>query len=410
MTILKYKKFESLLEAKIQYLNKLKHVLGKMEHPLAKKLLELEDKDLDININYFNTKDSDYLLFYQDDKVDKWIYLLTDNAGIVYLPDVENELNTFFNINIFAGIEGTIESDVDLNLIKKYYPRYNYDRVVIFTTSEGKTMIDFKYLTPIKPFGKEQIGKIGRTFQSLLQKSGYNPTPKEIEELVNDYKKIVSDKSSSMELVTGEDIRKYYSHKSATSLKKGTLAGSCMRYDYCQDYLDIYTKNSNVYCLILKSVDENDKILARALVWKLTNGKYFMDRIYTTNDYEVGIFIDYAKKNGWIFKKRQDSSNNGFQLGDNEYNEPLIVQLDEVSFNQYPYLDTLKYLTWNTKKISNIYNGTLPLESTDGELGAGCDFCGGGGMVDCPECDGNRGNRECDFCNGAGRVDCPECG
>jgi hypothetical protein len=409
MNILKWKNFQSLLEAKIQYLNKLKHVLGKMDHPLAKNLLELEDKDLDININYFNIKDSDYLEFYQDDKVSKWIYLITDNDGILYFPLVEKELNISCNLHIFAGMEGTIESDVDSDLIKKYYPRFNFNRVVILKTSDGYGLIDFKYLKPIKPEGKEQIGKIGRTFQSLLQKSGYNPSPKEIEDLVNNYKKVVSDKSNNMELVTGEDIRKYYSHKTATSLRKGTLAGSCMRYDYCQDFLDIYTKNSNVHCLILKSVDEGDKIFARALVWKLENGKYFMDRIYTTHDYEVGIFIDYAKENGWIYKERQDSGKNGFKLGDDIYNHPLVVQLEEVEFNYYPYLDTLKYLDQSTKKISNINNGTLPLESTDGELGVTCDFCGGSGRLDCPECDGQRGNRNCGMCYGSGMADCPEC-
>jgi len=411
MLIFNYQKFQLLLEAKIQFLNNLKNILGKMDHPLAHKILALKDRDLAININYFNTKDINYLTFFPDDKVKEWEWIITDNSAILYLPIVAKKYDISSDANIFAGMVGTIISDINLDLIKKHYPRltYTYDRVVIFETEEGKALVDVKYLQKIKPVGTEQSGKVGRIFKTLLTAAGYSATEKEIEDLVNNYKKVISDKSTNMELVQGEEIRKYYSHKSGSSIRKGTLAGSCMRYDYCQPYLDIYVENSNIYCLVLKSEDEPDKIMARALVWKLVDGKYFMDRIYCTHDYEVGTFIDYARERGWIYKDSQNSLPSGLKLGHDYYNDKLKVQLEKIEFSSYPYLDTLKWMDWGQKTLSNVNNGTFPLESTEGEMGVGCDFCSGDGRVDCPECDGD-GYEDCDFCSGNGRIDCPECG
>ena len=81
-------------------------------------------------------------------------------------------------------------------------------------------------------------------------------------------------------IVKDEDIRKYYLYESYES-DNHTLGGSCMRYEKCQKYLDIYVKNPEVcQLLILKSDDDKDKIKGRALIWKLTNGEYYMDRIY----------------------------------------------------------------------------------------------------------------------------------
>lgn len=408
MSIYSYQNFQILLEAKIQFLNNLKSVLNKMDHPLAKKILSLEDQDLDININYFNSKDVDYLSFYQDNKIKSWVYIISDNGGILYLPEVEKKLSGKFTLDAYSGQEGVIEDDVDPELIKKYYPQYKIERIVILQTENGRVLVDAKYLEPSKPFGTEQSGKIGRTFKTLLHSAGYEANAKEIEELVNNYKKVVSDKSINMDLVSGENIRKYYLDKNGTSLKKGTLAGSCMRYAYCQEYLDLYTQNSNVQCLILRSPNESDKIMARALVWKLNNGKYFMDRVYYTHDYEVGLFTDYAKEKGWIYKEAQGSLPTGLKLGDSDYLETLIVDLENVDFSYYPYLDTLKWMDMGKKTISNVSNGTFPLESTEGELGVGCDFCGGSGEVDCPECNGS--DEDCYFCHGDNQVPCPDCG
>ena len=60
----------------------------------------------------------------------------------------------------------------------------------------------------------------------------------------------------------------------------------------CQKYLDIYVMNPEVCrLLILKDEENEDKIRARALVWKLDDDSFFMDRIYYTEQHEIDIFI-----------------------------------------------------------------------------------------------------------------------
>jgi hypothetical protein len=46
----------------------------------------------------------------------------------------------------------------------------------------------------------------------------------------------------------------------------------------------------------------------------------------------------------------------------------------------------------------------LLLAGTRGNIPDSCEFCGGTGRVDCPECDGSDPN-----CCGGPNVDCPEC-
>ena len=72
----------------------------------------------------------------------------------------------------------------------------------------------------------------------------------------------------------------------------------------------IYTENPDV-CKMLILI-EDDKLIGRALVWKLSSIKiygkdpvqdsWFMDRQYTIKDSDVEKFRNYAKEKGWIYK------------------------------------------------------------------------------------------------------------
>ena len=70
-----------------------------------------------------------------------------------------------------------------------------------------------------------------------------------------------------------------------------------------KDFFDIYTQNpETVNLLIMKS---GDKIVARALVWKLKTTKpqlgftYYMDRVYSVRDHQVKVMMAFAEKQGW---------------------------------------------------------------------------------------------------------------
>jgi hypothetical protein len=220
--------------------------------------------------------------------------------------------------------------------------------------------------------GRTEIG-IGRWVRRVifdLHKSSISDS--EIEKFVNQYKSIFDGGDSSLELVSGEDIRKYYLHSNYESIK-GQLGNSCMRYSNCQPYLDIYVKNPEVcQLLILRSDEDPEKIKGRALLWKIKipenyksgyqsyNGEYYLDRIYTINDSDRQLFQDWADE-----KNIQHFNSN---LG---YNWRIFIQLGDYDYKYYPYMDTLKVYNRSTKVLSNDEDlwpgsGFIKIEETGG--------------------------------------------
>jgi hypothetical protein len=163
-----------------------------------------------------------------------------------------------------------------------------------------------------------------------------------IEEFVNLYKAAIDGEDlTNFELVNGEDIKKWYL-KDNYEQERGQLGNSCMRYRSCQDFFDIYVKNPEVcQLLILKSGDDKNKITGRALIWKLTSGEYYMDRIYTIRDSDKLLFQDYARVN-----KIENSydGNSGLQLE---------VKLGGHTYEKYPYMDTFVVYNPTTKILKD---------------------------------------------------------
>jgi hypothetical protein len=96
----------------------------------------------------------------------------------------------------------------------------------------------------------------------------------------------------------------------------------------------------------------------------------FMDRIYYNNESDVQLFKRFAEKNGWWYKNSQDSdtdfqASNGSSTKDPTY----TVTLEEVHFDNYPYVDTMCYLNKSTRKISNdTFDMREEMRSTSGYL------------------------------------------
>ena len=205
--------------------------------------------------------------------------------------------------------------------------------------------------------------KIGRWVKRLLNEVHKSSVPdSKIEEFVNIYKSIVDGGDlGNFELVSGEDIRKWYL-SSNYEIVRGQLGNSCMRYADCQTYFDIYVKNPEVcQLLILKSDIHKDEIKGRALVWKLTDGTYYMDRIYTINDSDRLLFLDYArlKKIQYSYDNNNIGVNFEVQLGNHGY------------YNKYPYMDTFVAYSPSKNMLSDDDNlwpssGYYLLQETDG--------------------------------------------
>lgn len=269
-----------------------------------------------------------------------------------------------------------------------------------------------------------KVGRLARKVIELYVKykkpkgSDFNFTDQDIEKFVNAYKSQYDFSNNIMDsfsLVSGDDIKDVYLDSNYYN-EDGTLGGSCMRDEDCQDYFRLYT-DSSVNLLVLKS--PNKKIMGRAVIWTLMDGSKFMDRVYTNRDSDVDLFIKYAKENGFTYKNNQNSlANTKFLTPDDDYSEPKNLKLeskvykfryDEREDANFPYMDTMKYLYWREGVVRNYTTSGsyyVCMEDTDG--GCDCNECNGDGKSECESCHG-RGSNDCDSCDGNGWTNCEEC-
>jgi hypothetical protein len=252
------------------------------------------------------------------------------------------------------------------------------------------------------------------------QSSDVKFTDQEIEKFVNAYKAQYDFKNNIMDnftLVSSEDdVKEAYSEDNYYN-EDGTLGGSCMRYDDAQNYLELY-HNTSVNLLVLKS--PNKKIMGRAVIWTLTDGRKFMDRTYTNRDSDVDLFVKYAEEHKYIYKVNQNShANTIFYQPDDNYREEVKIKLEskvyKFSYNgredeYFPYMDTMKYLYWEEGVIRNYTDESeyyVILEDVDGWCD--CNDCGQDGKSECVTCEGS-GETVCEPCDGNGWTNCEECG
>lgn len=232
----------------------------------------------------------------------------------------------------------------------------------------------------IKPFnmaGRSEM-KVGRALKYLFSLLHKKVTDKQIESFVNLYKSMSVNDSRTFKLVNGDDIHKYYSAKKVFN-DKGSLGNSCME-GMSKPVAKLYTKNKDVVSLLVY-VDADDKVLGRALVWKLDKStceaQYFMDRVYTNNDSDVNRFLNYARENGWMYRQNMSLGYENCVLL--EYNGKdcsgeITVKVSG-DLRKYPYLDTLKFLSKDKSTLSNLPSKKCWMleDHDDGERERCCD-------------------------------------
>ena len=221
---------------------------------------------------------------------------------------------------------------------------------------------------------RNEVG-LGR-FVNKLFPGKYNS--KQVEEFVNSFKASLEKAGEHFDLVEGEDIDFWYKSENYKE-NSGTLGSSCMAQK--RNLFGIYTQNQDVCKLLI--LKEDDKIIGRALVWKLNSIKkgseviegseYFMDRQYTIKESDVQKFRNYAKEQGWFYK----SYNNHHSLGTvtisgEEKNVKMTIKVTTKDYNRYPYMDTFKRYDVNNGVLHNDdeqgeqYEGQYILEDTGG--------------------------------------------
>jgi hypothetical protein len=431
MNLYKYNNFllesqlaQLILEAEVKYFQDFIDVLDRIKSPIAEELIKLIGKDLKITTNFLGLGDKeDEVTFFSTNIKHNKYQIMDPGHTFPHYTDLFKE----------RGLEGehypSLRQFTTGKVVHIFEPSDPINRtgkrIAHFVSDEGENC--FIWIESLReiPDGNPQRSSIGRISRRMLDVVGKKFTDVELQEFVNEFKFIVSvknNRSKLFELVDGEKIRYYYLSDRYDFTKEGTLHGSCMRYRKCQKYFKIYTENPQVCkLLILKSPYNPGLIIGRALVWTLDDGGIFMDRIYYSCESDINLFKDYAIKNGWCYKAKQESSHHSrIEFSPEKVREgDLTVKLEKYWFDDYPYMDTLKFLNERAQIIStNDYRSDLTLQSTDGGRGE-CDTCNGDGRVDCPECDGDErvecgrcdgdGSVECNNCDGNGEVDCSNC-
>lgn len=451
MKLFKYDEFitESdlhfLLEANVNFTKDFINILGKVDSPIALKLLDIEGTEVDINQNYIdiNKDKTDTLFFKPDDKVGKVAKFIRSSGSYLSLTYLLGKVEG-------GGVDKVEESDVitpEDGQIGQLVKEYTLDEMVGFLP-DFRSNLEYMFITgnPIVLFQWIKNGKkhqilvnknslstgpeavrsseiaVGRFVRTLLTKYGAKFNDSDIEQFVYKYRAEVEKEKDVLnrrfKIVEGNDIKKYY-HRSQYESESGSLGSSCMRYDRCQNYLSIYTDNGQCKLLLLMSETDPDKICGRAILWEMEPYEIstkVMERIYSIRTADEQLFKEWAIANKYWFKSKQDFS----EYTDFEFHKEdgviekrqgeFSVQLDKKGdYSNYPYMDSFKYYNPYSGKLYNSSNFDYEYELTDTEGGNGsCSECGGNGRVECESCDSD-GNRECYECDGNGSVDCEDC-
>jgi len=213
--------------------------------------------------------------------------------------------------------------------------------------------------------------KIGRFITKILEES-----PQSIEKFVNDFKAEIKSMNNfdNFDIISGKRLSKYY-HESSYVDGGGSLNKSCMRHDRCQDYFYFYNVNSDkVKMVLLYENNRKKRILGRALLWNIDEPNIkILDRIYTTTDSDQVLFIKYAIKNGWYYKKSQRFNETMFMDSDKKrVNIDCKIFIKKDDYQYFPYLDTFYYYNkkdfYITNKKDDYKNNknVVKLRSTDG--------------------------------------------
>lgn len=328
--------------------NNLEVKLQNIDNPIAKELLEISNKD------------------YYDENYDKYLITLIDvnNKQDSNGKDILDSISFYQSNKVIQNMANLLGIE-----IRRGERLSEYDRRYIFNAIKRRGFEQMKEITKSET-------SLGRIIKKLFDDKFKDH---EIGEFVEKYKAVDLFNKDKFELVNGGDIIYWYNEERYIS-GNGPLNESCMRYDRCADYLTFYAKNKDkVSLLILKDNEDDNKIIGRALVWNINSldnkeveNMKFMDRIYYTKEYIKELFIKYAKSKSWLYKKYQNMDIETPLVNSITKEEHKFITVNDIEDNEeYPYMDTLKYLdndvlTNNVKMISDKQNAKK-LEDTYGD-------------------------------------------
>lgn len=279
-----------------------------------------------------------------DPDVSKILDFFNNTEGYDVKPDV-----TYLN----AEKDGYVSYVTGRNakkVVSTEYPAY----ATIFddNPSIGRAEVLWPNTTLSKVKSKNVV-RLGRLINQLFPGKF---TDKQIEKFVNEYKSSVEMNEEKIKVVEGDDIKFWYNSKNYT-VRSGTLGNSCMS-SVNSSFFEIYAQNPESCRMVI--IIENNKLKARALVWKVQDQEfeYFLDRQYSITDSDINKLRKFAEDQGWAYK----THNNHLSIkavtykgksSDIEMQIKLKQWNNSYDYQMYPYMDTFKIYDPNDGTLFN---------------------------------------------------------
>jgi hypothetical protein len=307
---------DKLIQESILYFSPdLRKKLKKMKLDISQELLNTETQDIKDDITFIDV----------------------DKDGYVSYNTMKNAAK-FFSEK-YPHLVDTIQNQVNVNLADEIFGRDKSGtgaEIGVYTKSRNRI-------------------KFGRLINKILPGKF---TPGQIEEFSNKWKSILENAGEKIQVVEGDDIAYWYKSENYKE-QKGTLGSSCMRGN-SEDTFKIYTMNPDLCKMII--ITDNDELVARAIVWKVTeksvgNWEWFMDRQYSISDDYVERLRNYAIEQGWAYKTHNNHhsySNVSWKESEDTIRSQsgikMKIQLapyrkdgyDRYDYRNYPYVDTFR--------------------------------------------------------------------
>jgi hypothetical protein len=318
--------YSLILESLLYYSPRFRDILKKMRDPIAINILNMEGQTIDPDVTFIDI----------------------DEDGVVTFSQMDKAIG---KIDDLLGYETNLDSDFNRDNADDIYHNEYSDKLIY---------------TP----NRNQI-KVGKLVKKIFG-NRYNDA--QIEKFVNLLKASVNSKPQ-FDIWSGDKMYDAYNTQYYMDTRKGSLGSSCMN---DTGYIALYAKNPEVCrVLVLKDVD---KIIGRALVWKLHSCRkerglisnrlltisknsniqveYFMDRIYTSDYYLENNFKKYADQQGWAYRTVNGFSDKGYITYKGEdIKVSMSVKLQVADFVVYPYVDTFTRLDVKSKMMYNDNDG-----------------------------------------------------
>lgn len=211
------------------------------------------------------------------------------------------------------------------------------------TEERMKNMDPSDYWSSSRRYQIKPGGLVGKVFSGIHNS--------DVECFSNAFKSYILMDKINFKVVEGEDIRKYY-HYSTYNDESSSLGSSCMKYERCQKFLNIYVKNTGLISMLIM-LNQDGLLLGRALLWKNDDFK-IMDRIYTENDEMlVPHFKNWADKNGFMYKKNQNWHTTQVFINKGKEEVHQISFSVSGDYSYFPYFDTFKFYDEKSGTLSN---------------------------------------------------------